>query len=111
LDLVRRLYEPRDDEGWQVPAIRPVECPACESVGGATGYYDVEWKSEPNGNQVVPPTGTVWFLPAAFECGVCGLQLHSEELAPAAMGTRQEIPEADPLEYEAAADESGFNES
>jgi hypothetical protein len=104
LDLVRRLSEPQVDEGWQVPAQLRADCPACHSLGVATGYYDVEWASHEEEGRAAHLTGVVWFLPASFECEVCGLRLRSAELAAAGMETRWEIEGADPLLYEPPVD-------
>jgi hypothetical protein len=100
LDFVRELAVSQFDEGWNVPAQLPADCPACRSPGAATGYYDVEWAPDADDGRTVNRTGIVWFLPSSFDCGVCGLRLRPTELAAAGMGTRWEIEGADPHMYE-----------
>jgi hypothetical protein len=106
LELVRQLSEPQVEEVWQLPAERPADCPACRSVGTATGYYDVEWAPDAEDGRAADPTGVVWFLPASFACAVCGLRLRSAELPAAGMAARWELEGLDPAEYE-GPDDSG----
>lgn len=110
LDLVRRLAEPQDDDGWQIPAQRSADCPACESIGTATGYYDVERAPNADDGQDADSNGVVRFLPAAFDCHVCGLRLRSAELAAAGMAQPREIEGVDPVLYEPPDDPGEFDD-
>lgn len=108
VDLVRELSEPLGYRDDQVPA----ECPACESLGLATGAYEVEWEpDEWEGDQVVHVSGMVYFVPSGFECRVCRLRLDSAGEAEAAGLGRWEVENADPLKYEPPVDEDSFYEA
>jgi hypothetical protein len=104
LALVRRLSAPQIDERRPPPTECEADCPACESMGTATGYYDIAFEADPEGYLLT--TGVVWFLPASFTCNVCGLQLRSAELEAAGMGARWEIEGADPALYQPPPDDS-----
>jgi len=106
VDRVREL-EPLGYRDDQVPA----ECPACESLGLATGRYDVDWEpDEWDDGQVVHASGTVWYMPTAFDCRICRLRLDSAAEVEAAGIGRWEIEGADPLKYEPPVDESSHSD-
>jgi hypothetical protein len=55
-----------------------MRCPACGSVGLASGDHTVEWrdKEEISADHRTVYDGTVWFTANSFVCAVCGLQLN-----------------------------------
>jgi HEPN domain len=106
VDRIREL-EPLGYRGDQVPA----GCPACESLGLATGRYDVDWEPDDwDDGQVVGFSGTVWFVPTVFDCRICRLRLDSAaEVEAAGMG-RWEIEGADPFQYVPSAGEDSYQD-
>src|SRR5262249_955265 len=107
VNLVRELSEPYGDGDDEVPT----ECPACQSLGLATGSYDVDWEPDDwEEGEVTHVSGTVWFTTSAFECRVCKLRLNSVAEAEAAGLRRWEVEGADPAKYESAVDEDALIE-
>lgn len=108
LRAIRKMAKGELDEPEQEPA----KCPACASTGVATGDHDVEWETGQDEDHIPYMHGTVWFIPWAFRCHVCGLRLISEaELVAAHMEIRRKIEGADPLKYEPPVDEDSFYEA
>jgi rubredoxin len=57
-----------------------VDCPACGTVGIASGTHDIDWDVDVERGDfgepyIVGATPTVTFLPGHFECRACGLKL------------------------------------
>jgi hypothetical protein len=74
------------------------ECPACGSVGVATGVHRVVDDYEVGRDGVVEGTSWAVFRPESFACGVCGLRLtSSDEIELANMDTEWDSP-LDPLD-------------
>jgi hypothetical protein len=107
--LVRRFEEPRGDDFGEVRA----ECPACESLGLARGYEEVEWEpDEWKGGRPVSMRGVVWFTPWSFECFVCRMELASAaEIEAADMPSHWKLEGADPRKYDEPPDEDSFYEA
>lgn len=97
---------PEDPGGDQVSA----DCPACGSLGLATGRREVDWApDEWEGDKVVHVSGLVFFAPAWYRCDVCRLRLESPaEMDAAGMGWRWERESEDPLKYEEPVDLDSF---
>jgi hypothetical protein len=105
LELARLRFEPDDYDDDQMKG----ECPACDSVGLATGINDVEWEPEVAGDEVVGASPTVWFTPSTFECRVCRLRLDSlAEIVTAGMEPRWENYDADWHKYEPVDEDSSY---
>jgi hypothetical protein len=58
-----------DEEGMR--------CPACNSVGRASGSHTVEWRDSEERDAAHPSNhdGIVWFSAERFTCPICGLRL------------------------------------
>lgn len=107
LELARQRFEPDDYDDDQMTA----DCPACDSLGLATGINDVEWEPELAGDEVVGASPAVWFTPSAFECRVCRLRLDSlAEIVAAGMEARWEHYDVDWHKYE-PVDEDAFHDA
>jgi hypothetical protein len=108
LHLVRRLANPQVLENDQAP----IECPACESLGIATGAREVEYDHQEDQDGTIYPVAVVRLTVASFACRVCGLQLDSAaELTAARMEAYWEDEGADPLEFEPPFDEDAAYEA
>ena len=108
LELLRQRFEPDEYRDDQMTA----GCPACESLGLATGNHDVGWEPDDwEGGRVIGVSPVVWFTPSTFECRVCRLRLDSlDEVVAAGMEPRWEHEGADPRKYEEPVDPDSYYE-
>jgi DNA-binding Lrp family transcriptional regulator len=99
LDLVRRLATPQRFDEFEFPG--PVDCPACASLGVASGFFDIEWDEERDEDRVPMHGGTLLFFADGLRCRVCGLELGSAaELAATGMEPPWEEGHVDRSEYD-----------
>lgn len=91
--------EDRTDHPNQLMHVRDEACPACKSTGRLSGplHVDAEGEAEvDDGEMVYHAYWVITFMPDRFQCGACGLQLHSrEELEAAELPTNQPLDQDD----------------
>ena len=78
-------------------------CPACDSMGVASGAYEVEWKADYDYGEGYDPVGVypeVTIYPGHFLCRVCGLELDGDdELEAAGVSLSWEIGNVNPKDF------------